>query len=274
MIVSQMLARTQPRISPADIETLLEAADLVGIVNRHTPLKKRGRAHWGPYPFHSEKTPSFKVQGHRYHCFGCGADGDALDVLTKLEGLAFPEAVERLRDGVGPLTSEVRERLAQERAARKAAEEADQRRKIEAARTLWRTPPTGPMSGTLGENYFRIARAITLDPLPPSLRFHPELPYYIEGEDGEPVETGRYPAILAAVQAPDRSIVAVHRTYLRPDGLDKAPVEKPKKLLGSMYAGSEYVGGAVRLAAAGETLGAGEGLESCASVLQETGIPM
>lgn len=47
-------------------------------------------------PFHNEKTASCKIHKHRYHCFGCGADGDVIDWLTKTQGLSFLEAVRQL----------------------------------------------------------------------------------------------------------------------------------------------------------------------------------
>ena len=58
---------------------------------------------WACCPFHNEKSPSFHADDRRgrYHCFGCGADGDHFTFLTELEGLAFPEAVERLAAEAG-----------------------------------------------------------------------------------------------------------------------------------------------------------------------------
>lgn len=65
-----------------DIPQILERIDLVQLVTRDLgELRKRGADHWAPCPFHTENTASFKVNenSHRYHCFGCGADGDAID---------------------------------------------------------------------------------------------------------------------------------------------------------------------------------------------------
>lgn len=58
---------------------------------------------WGCCPFHGEKTPSFHCEDPkgRYHCFGCGVSGDIFRFVTELDGLAFPEAVERLADQAG-----------------------------------------------------------------------------------------------------------------------------------------------------------------------------
>ncbi|MGU3398277.1 DNA primase [Brucellaceae bacterium D45D] len=58
---------------------------------------------WACCPFHGEKTPSFHCEDRkgRYHCFGCGVTGDHFRFLTELEGLSFPEAVERVADMAG-----------------------------------------------------------------------------------------------------------------------------------------------------------------------------
>ena len=58
---------------------------------------------WTCCPFHGENTPSFHCEDHkgRYHCFGCGVSGDHFRFLTELDGLSFPEAVERIADMAG-----------------------------------------------------------------------------------------------------------------------------------------------------------------------------
>ncbi|MCU0831009.1 MAG: DNA primase [Rhizobiaceae bacterium] len=59
--------------------------------------------YWGNCPFHGEKTPSFHCEDRkgRYHCFGCGVSGDHFRFLVELDGLSFPEAVERVADMAG-----------------------------------------------------------------------------------------------------------------------------------------------------------------------------
>ena len=54
--------------------------------------------YWACCPFHGEKSPSFHCEDKkgRYHCFGCGVSGDHFKFLTELEGVSFPEAVERI----------------------------------------------------------------------------------------------------------------------------------------------------------------------------------
>ena len=73
------------------------------IVGRRVKLTRKGREHSGLCPFHNEKTPSFTVNDEKgfYHCFGCGAHGSAIDFVMETEGLAFPEAVERLAAEAG-----------------------------------------------------------------------------------------------------------------------------------------------------------------------------
>ena len=73
--------------------------------------------------------------------------------------------------------------------------------------------------------------------------------------------------IAAVAVVPSRKVFAVHRTFLVPDGLGKAPVTPSKAALGPIG------GGAVRLAPAGEHLAVGEGLETSLAVLEATGIP-
>ena len=80
------------------IEDLLARADIVQVINQRVPLKKAGATYKACCPFHSEKTPSFNVNPQKqfYHCFGCGASGDALKFLMEYDGLSFVEAVETL----------------------------------------------------------------------------------------------------------------------------------------------------------------------------------
>jgi len=78
--------------------------------------------YWACCPFHGEKSPSFHCEDKkgRYHCFGCGVTGDHFRFLTELEGLSFPEAVERIAGMAGvpmPARDEAEERREQKRAS-------------------------------------------------------------------------------------------------------------------------------------------------------------
>ncbi|MCB1998348.1 MAG: DNA primase, partial [Rhodoferax sp.] len=90
-------------IPAAFLQDLLTRVDIVDIVGRHVELKKAGINHKGLCPFHGEKSPSFIVSPSRqtYHCFGCGAHGDAIRFLVEQGGLPFPEAVRELAQQVG-----------------------------------------------------------------------------------------------------------------------------------------------------------------------------
>ena len=85
------------------LEEILRRTDLVQLVGRRVKLDRKGRVFWGLCPFHKEKSPSFKVENERrhYHCFGCGAGGDAFKWLQETEGLSFPESVQRLAGEAG-----------------------------------------------------------------------------------------------------------------------------------------------------------------------------
>ena len=73
----------------------MSLADLVG---KRVRLVRKGREHGGLCPFHNEKTPSFYVVEDKgfFHCFGCGAHGDAIGFVMRSENLDFIEAIERL----------------------------------------------------------------------------------------------------------------------------------------------------------------------------------
>ncbi len=90
-------------ITPEFKERLLSRVDIVDVVGQRVTLKKSGKEFSACCPFHSEKTPSFTVSADKqfYHCFGCGAHGNAIDFLIEFDRLNFPEAVEELAQHVG-----------------------------------------------------------------------------------------------------------------------------------------------------------------------------
>ena len=85
------------------LDELRARSDLAGLIGRRVKLTRRGREFSGLCPFHNEKTPSFTVSSDKgfYHCFGCGAHGDAIGFVMQSEGLEFLEAVERLAGEAG-----------------------------------------------------------------------------------------------------------------------------------------------------------------------------
>lgn len=90
-------------VGELSLEEFKARLPLAEIVARYVKLTRRGREQLGLCPFHKEKTPSFNVVEDKgfYHCFGCGAHGTAIDFIMAIEGLAFPEALERLADLTG-----------------------------------------------------------------------------------------------------------------------------------------------------------------------------
>ncbi len=85
------------------INDLLLRVDIVDLIDSHVPLKKSGSNFISRCPFHNEKTPSFSVNRKKqlYHCFGCGAGGDAISFLMEYNHLDFVEAVEDLASFAG-----------------------------------------------------------------------------------------------------------------------------------------------------------------------------
>jgi DNA primase len=85
-------------IKPESIENLKSIIDIVDVVGNYVQLKKQGSNFTALCPFHSEKTPSFVVSPSKqiYHCFGCGASGDAIKFVMEIEKLSYPEAIEKL----------------------------------------------------------------------------------------------------------------------------------------------------------------------------------
>ncbi|OTA17578.1 DNA primase [Xenorhabdus vietnamensis] len=86
------------RIPRAFINDLLARTDIIDLIDVRVPLKKKGKNHQACCPFHNEKTPSFTVNGDKqfYHCFGCGAHGNAIDFLMNYDRLDFVESIEEL----------------------------------------------------------------------------------------------------------------------------------------------------------------------------------
>jgi len=114
-----------------------------------------------------------------------------------------------------------------------------------------------PLSGTLVETYLR-KRGITALHGTANLRFHPRC-YYRPDDDG-PTEI--WPAMIAAVTDLSGRITGAHRTWLAPDGSDKAPIDTQRKAMGDL------LGHAVRFGIAGDVMAAGEGIETVLSARQ------
>ncbi|MFW5736315.1 MAG: DNA primase [Halanaerobium sp.] len=91
------------RYSDEFINELKENVDIVDLISDYLELKKSGNRYKGLCPFHSEKTPSFFVNpdNNFYHCFGCGAGGDAINFVMEIENLTFIESIKMLAERSG-----------------------------------------------------------------------------------------------------------------------------------------------------------------------------
>jgi len=87
----------------AFIDLVLSSTDIVDVIKEKVNLTKNGTNFKGLCPFHSEKTPSFNVSSSKqfYHCFGCGAHGDAIKFIQEHDNLTFIEALTKLAQAAG-----------------------------------------------------------------------------------------------------------------------------------------------------------------------------
>ena len=123
------------------------------------------------------------------------------------------------------------------------------------ALNIWRSSTNA--EGTLVETY--LAGRGLHEALPPTVRFHPELKH---------PSGGVWPAMVAAVtRGVGSRQLAIHRTFLAPDGTQKAPVDPQRMMLGPCR------GCAVKLAEVGKVLMVGEGIETCLAAMQSRGLP-
>ena len=88
-------------LPPNFLDELRARTPMPGLVGRRVRLSKSGRNWKGLCPFHNEKSPSFYVYDDSFHCFGCGAHGDAFAFIMRAEGGGFMDAVERLAGEAG-----------------------------------------------------------------------------------------------------------------------------------------------------------------------------
>ena len=88
-------------LPPAFLDELRARTPMAALVGRKVKLARSGKSWKGCCPFHGEKTASFYVYDDGYHCFGCGAHGDAIGFVMNTDGAGFIEAVERLAGEAG-----------------------------------------------------------------------------------------------------------------------------------------------------------------------------
>ncbi len=115
------------RFAPAFLDEIRNRIPISEVVGQRVSFDKRKTNaargdYWACCPFHGEKSPSFHAENRkgRYHCFGCGVSGDHFRFLVELDGLSFPEAVEKLAAQAGvpmPVYSPEEQRRDQQRAS-------------------------------------------------------------------------------------------------------------------------------------------------------------
>ncbi len=91
------------RYSEELIEEIKSNNDIVDVISQYVVLKRSGRNFFGLCPFHKEKSPSFSVSPDKqiFHCFGCGAGGNVIHFISKIENADFKEAIGILANRVG-----------------------------------------------------------------------------------------------------------------------------------------------------------------------------
>jgi len=220
-----------------------------------TTLKGKWHGSYGiaRCPAHDDRKPSLSISDGQdgkllVHCHAGCEGGDVLNALKARGVLDDQFELSRRRDTL--------KRPPNQKALDDWNDRADAEGRMKAAQSIWQASRSA--QGTSVEAYLR-SRGIT-NPAPPSIRYHPALKHNPTGLHFE--------AMVSAVQALNRTITGIHRTFLLPGGRGKARVSQTKMMLGPC------TGGAVRLARAGPELVLSEGIETGLSVLQATGKPV
>lgn len=89
-----------PGIDQEFLRTLKDKLNIVDVASAYFNLEKKGASYWACCPFHHEKTASFSINesGQFYHCFGCGASGDVIKLVSEMETLDFMDTVKLLAE--------------------------------------------------------------------------------------------------------------------------------------------------------------------------------
>ena len=216
---------------PLDVQRAKDRFALSHLVARHVKLKKAGHEYVGLCPFHDEHTPSFRVNDTKgvFHCFGCGAAGDAIAFIMEVEGCTFIGAVKLLLD-----EADLPEAAPRDRAAAAQRHQAERAAAIAAAQAEWRKARS--IKNTPAEAY--LASRGIVGEVPQTVRFGWP-PLWRNKKTGAPGR--RCPALLLAAQDRSGAVVGVQQVFLTKDG-KKADIAKPKLSLGQVR------GCAVRLA--------------------------
>lgn len=191
---------------------------------RKTNLKRGD--YWAPCPFHGEKTPSFHVtepKGHggQFFCFGCNAKGSVIDYLMARDGITFTAAVRALADhgGIDRTADPARiarfkaESEARQRQAENEAQELAERG-ISKAFRIWKAAYENHPGLIAYLEQGRGINVAAIGGLPPTLRYHPDLPCYEGDDNGNPRVVHRGPAMVGFIGR--KRLVGVHLTWIDP----------------------------------------------------------
>lgn len=206
--------------------------------------RKCGAGWMARCPAHDDSTPSLSIHQAEdgtplVHCHAGCTQAQVIDCL-RAQGLWHePKGNWRMAPSV---------------AVRSRADKTGDDKRVSGAMNIWNAAE--PIQGSFVEAYLA-SRQLHLKS--PVLRFHRGLKH---------PSGGVWPVMVALVTSGADDIpTGIHRTYLARDGMGKAPVDRPKMMLGPCC------GGSARLAACGVTLMVGEGIETCLSAMQATGLP-
>lgn len=221
---------TGPRRENIDVERLKASVSLSDIVRRYIELRSSGRSRIGLCPFHKEANASLVVTDELglFYCHGCGASGDVIDFVRRIENCGFLEAVRSITGAIPAIT------IPRERAKARKLDRAKRALAGAYARSQWKE--AHPIEGTPAEIYLR-GRGITC-PIPPTLRFG-IVPLWISLVTGQ--KGARLPALIAACQDTQGAVVGVQRIFLQRDG-SRAPLPRPKLSLGAIKGGALRLG--------------------------------
>lgn len=217
-----------------------------GILSRFDMDQKQLSGKHGPCPMCGGVDRfRFDDKGGRgtFYCTNCGA-GSGVDLVMKLRGWDFKQAVAEIRPLVGMATAEP---------VKAGMSDADKKAMRQA---IWRA--SQPVTKGDAVDRYLEARKVDQPSYPTTLRMNPDCRYS---------NALSFPAMIAAVQDLDGTCVSLHRTFIK-DG-DKAPVDNPRMVT----PGDLPNGCAVRLTPAGEVLGIAEGIETALAAGDRFGIP-